>query len=174
MSTRIEQLKLLLSLFMSAALCACQEPPMTPIQADDSIRVPPLVDMEAAPDMLSIEEDQMPPLAGLDDQGPPEPPPPLYPAGWIELELSPARVFFTFSESPTVVATVYNVYGEVIEGAEVSFELMGAVGELTVEGPLSERHLHTRWRRVDQRVHWRGGRRGSEWRASVCAPRVAR
>jgi len=112
----------------TALLAACQDPPLTPAPLDQGFSVPPLMDQGV--------EDSSPPL---EDLAPPpedmEPPPRLRPAGWIELELSPSRVYYSFSDTPEVEAKVYDIYGELIEDAEPVFTLAGEIGSLSAQGP---------------------------------------
>jgi len=128
MSAHLKTALLLLAL-TPALLCACQDPPMTPMSFDDGVSVPPRLDMGSMENML--------PLPDQGGAAPDMTPPPLPPAGWIELEVSPERVYYTWSDEPSVEATVYDAYGQIVEAAEVVFELGGSIGELTVDGPLS-------------------------------------
>lgn len=128
MRSRLQHL-FLLSLCVLASLIACQDPPTTPISVADGIRVPPINDMEMPLDM-AIQPDQTIPPTEIDMEGIQLPS-----AGWIELEMSPARVFYDWNEVPSVDAVVYDRYGMEIVDAEVSFELLGSIGRLTVDGP---------------------------------------
>lgn len=121
-------LKISLMLSLVLSLSACQEPPLTPTAADDGISVPPLVS-----DMGRPVEDLYVPLAGV--EAPDMAPPALPTAGWVELNVSPAYVYYAWSDQPSAEAVVYDIYGQVIEDATVTFELSGAIGSLTMEGP---------------------------------------
>jgi hypothetical protein len=129
---QLKQLSALMTLVLAAGF-GCDDP-VSPIildqmvvQADLTPTIMPDMSPLPIPDM-EMEAVDMSPII------PPMPPP----IGWIELNLSPPRSYYTLTDQAELTVEVYDVYGERQENAPITYTFSFSLGTVSnAEGEIS-------------------------------------